>query len=92
MKAAKLVLFRNWQYTLLGGIVLTIVLWSAVKVPGMALTASFTPSNPRLGETLVVNITPSPGQTTAPTIKVGGKTYPAFNIGANRFRAMIPTT
>ena len=92
MKAAKLVLFRNWQYTLLGGIVLTIVLWSAIKVPGMALNARFAPSNPRLGETLVVNITPSPGKTTTPTIKVGNKTYPAFNIGANRFRAMIPTT
>lgn len=92
MKAAKLVLFRNWQYTLLGGVVLTIVLWSAVKLPGMALNARFTPSNPRLGETLVVNITPSPGKTTTPTIKVGGKTYRAFNIGANRFRAMIPTT
>jgi murein DD-endopeptidase MepM/ murein hydrolase activator NlpD len=92
MKAAKLVLFRNWQYTLLGGIVLTIVIWSAVKVPGMALNARFAPSNPRLGETLVVNITPSPGKTTTPTIKVGNKTYPAFNIGANRFRVMIPTT
>jgi murein DD-endopeptidase MepM/ murein hydrolase activator NlpD len=92
MKAAKLVLFRNWQYTLLGGIVLTIVLWSAVKVPGMALNARFAPSNPRLGETLVVNITPSPGKTTIPTIKVGNKTYPAFKVGVDRFRAMIPTT
>jgi murein DD-endopeptidase MepM/ murein hydrolase activator NlpD len=92
MKAAKLVLFRNWQYTLLGGIVLTIVLWSAIKVPGMALNARFAPSNPRLGETLVVNITPSPGKTTIPTIKVGNKTYPAFKVGVDRFRAMIPTT
>jgi murein DD-endopeptidase MepM/ murein hydrolase activator NlpD len=92
MKAAKLVLFRNWQYTLLGGIVLTIVLWSAIKVPGMALGARFTPASPRLGETLVVNITATPGKTAAPTIKLGGKTYPAFKVGADRFRAMIPTT
>jgi murein DD-endopeptidase MepM/ murein hydrolase activator NlpD len=92
MKAAKLVLFRNWQYTLLGGIVLTIVLWSAIKVPGMALGARFTPANPRLGETLVVNITASPGKTTTPTIKLGGKTYPAFKVGVDRFRVMIPTT
>jgi murein DD-endopeptidase MepM/ murein hydrolase activator NlpD len=92
MKAAKLVLFRNWQYTLLGGIVLTIVLWSAMKVPGMALGARFTPANPRLGETLVVNIIASPGKATTPTIKLGGKTYPAFKVGADRFRVMIPTT
>ncbi len=91
MKAAKLVLFRNWQYTLLGGIVLTIVLWSAIKVPGMALSAIFTPASPRLGETLVVNITATP-KTTSPTIKVGDKTYPAFKVGVDRFRAMIPTT
>lgn len=92
MKAAKLVLFRNWQYTLLGGIVLTIVLWSAIKVPGLALGAKFMPENPRLGETLVVNITADPGQTTPPTVKMGSKTYPAFNVGADRFRVMIPTT
>ena len=90
--AAKLVLFRNWQYALLGAIALTIVLWSAVKVPGLAMGATFTPTSPRLGETLVVNITPSPGKTTPPIVKVGSKTYPAFGFGADRFRAMIPTT
>ena len=89
---AKLVLFRNWQYTLLGAIALTIVVWSAVQVPGLALGAKFTPANPKLGETLVVNITASPGKTTPPIVKVGSKTYPAFEIGANLFRAMIPTT
>jgi murein DD-endopeptidase MepM/ murein hydrolase activator NlpD len=92
MKAAKLVLFRNWQYTLLGAIVLTIVLWSATKVPGFALNAQSSPVNPRLGETVVVNMIATPGKTTAPTIKISGKTYPAFNLGSNRFRAMIPTT
>jgi murein DD-endopeptidase MepM/ murein hydrolase activator NlpD len=92
MKAAKLVLFRNWQYALLGAIALTIVLWSAVKVPGLALGANFAPTNPRLGETLVVNITASPGKITPPIVKVGEKTYPAFGIGGDRFRAMIPIT
>jgi murein DD-endopeptidase MepM/ murein hydrolase activator NlpD len=101
MKAAKLVLFRNWQYTLIGAIVLTIVLWSAAKMPGIALSAQFSPSNPRLGETLVINTIATPGKTTLgkttaptikPTVKMGGKTYPAFSIGGNRFRAMIPTT
>jgi murein DD-endopeptidase MepM/ murein hydrolase activator NlpD len=90
--AAKLALFRNWQYTLFGAIALTIVLWSAVKVPGLALGAKFTPTNPRLGETVVVNITASPGKTAPPSVKVGSKTYPVFGLGADRFRAMIPTT
>ncbi len=76
----------------LGAIALTIVLFSATKVPGLALSANFTPSNPRLGETLVVNITADPGKTTAPTVKLGSKTYPAFSLGGNQFRVMIPTT
>ena len=84
--------FRHWRALLLGAIALTIVLFSATKVPGLALTAIFTPSNPRLGETLVVNITSSPGKTTTPIVKVGAKTYPAFSMGGNRFRVMIPTT
>lgn len=91
MKISKVVLFRNWQYALIGAIALTVVIWSAVKVPGLALGAKFTPAMPRLGETVVVNITPTPGKTTAPTVKMGGKTYPAFAVGAG-FRAMIPTT
>jgi murein DD-endopeptidase MepM/ murein hydrolase activator NlpD len=90
--ASKLVLFRNWQYALLGAITLTIAIWSAVKVPGLALGAKFTPTNPRLGETLVVNITATPGKTTPPIVKVGSKTYATFGVGADRFRAMIPTT
>jgi murein DD-endopeptidase MepM/ murein hydrolase activator NlpD len=90
--ATKVILFRNWQYALLGAIALTIVVWSAVKVPGFALGAQFTPANPKLGETIVVNITASPGKTTPPIVKVGSKTYPAFGVGTDRFRAMIPTT
>jgi murein DD-endopeptidase MepM/ murein hydrolase activator NlpD len=83
---------RNWRSILLGAITFTIVLWSAVNIPGLALTAQFTPAQPRLGETLLVNIVASPGKVTTPTIKVGDKSYPAFSIGSNRFRAMIPTT
>jgi Peptidase family M23 len=74
-----------------GAIALTIVLWSAVKIPGLALGAQFTPANPRLGETLVINITPSPGKLAPPIVKVGTKTYPVFSLGTG-FRSMIPTT
>jgi murein DD-endopeptidase MepM/ murein hydrolase activator NlpD len=83
---------RKWKSICWGTIALTIVLWSAVKVPGLALGAKFTPVTPRLGETLVLNITGSPGKTTPPIVKVGNKTYPAFSLGANLFRVMIPTT
>jgi murein DD-endopeptidase MepM/ murein hydrolase activator NlpD len=83
---------RNWRSGLLGAMALTIVLWSALKIPGLALSAQFTPANPRLGETLVVNIKADPGKFTPPTVKFGAKTYPAFSLGADRFRAMIPTT
>ncbi|WP_396136627.1 M23 family metallopeptidase, partial [Chamaesiphon sp. VAR_48_metabat_403] len=90
---------RNWRSILLGGISLAIVLWSAVQAAGGPLSAIFTPASPRLGETVVVNISTAPSQsippatqTTLPTVKVGTKTYPAFNVGKERFRAMIPTT
>jgi Peptidase family M23 len=83
--------YWTWRSILWGAIALTIVLWSAVKVPGLALSAQFTPATPRLGETLVVNITPSPGKLAPPTVKVGNKTYPVFGLGSG-FRVMIPTT
>jgi murein DD-endopeptidase MepM/ murein hydrolase activator NlpD len=96
---------RNWQYILLGVITCSIVLWSAVNLPGLAMGAKFMPENPRLGETIVVTISTDPGKSpnpsikvgaspkpTAPTVKVGDKTYPAFPIAIDRFRAMIPTT
>jgi murein DD-endopeptidase MepM/ murein hydrolase activator NlpD len=85
---------RNWKSILLGTITLTIVLWSAVKLPGLALGAKFTPANPRLGETLVLNTTPSKAglPIVPPTVKVSNKTYPVFGLGGDRFRVMIPTT
>jgi murein DD-endopeptidase MepM/ murein hydrolase activator NlpD len=89
---------RQWRAAILGAMTLTIVLWSAVNISGLALGAKFTPAKPRLGDTLVIDIAASPSQSTAtskstlPTIKVGEKTYPAFALGKNRFRAMIPTT
>ncbi len=87
---------RNWKSILLGTITLTIILWSAVKVPGLSLGAKFTPANPRLGETLVININTTPSKAGAPivppTVKVSNKTYPVFGLSGDRFRVMIPTT
>jgi murein DD-endopeptidase MepM/ murein hydrolase activator NlpD len=92
---------HNWQSVLLGAIALTIVLWSAAKVPGFALGAKFTPATPRLGETVILNIPAAQNKSstptsvravTPPTVKVGTKTYPVFSLGGDRFRAMVPTT
>jgi murein DD-endopeptidase MepM/ murein hydrolase activator NlpD len=96
----------KWRYAFLGAIVFAIVLWSALNLPGLALSAKFRPENPRLGETLVIDITADPSKSSPPTVKpgtpakkailptvkVGEKTYPAFSQGVDRFRAMVPTT
>jgi murein DD-endopeptidase MepM/ murein hydrolase activator NlpD len=84
--------FNNWRSILFGAIALTIVCWSAVKIPGLALSAQSTPTNPRLGETVTINITGSPGKSTVPTVKVGNKTYPAFRLSGDRWRVLVPTT
>jgi murein DD-endopeptidase MepM/ murein hydrolase activator NlpD len=82
--------FRNWRNLGCGVIALAIVLGS-MQVPGLALGVKFSPTSPRLGETLVLNLTGS-SPSLPPIVKVGSKTYPAFGVGGDRFRAMIPTT
>jgi murein DD-endopeptidase MepM/ murein hydrolase activator NlpD len=89
---------RYWRSVILGAVTVTIVLLSAINIPGLTLEAKFTPMKPRLGETIILDIATSSSQSTSaaqstpPTIKVGDKTYPAFALNTNRFRAMIPTT
>lgn len=49
------------------------------------------PSNPRLGDTLVVTIetdTPASGN---PTVTLNGTAYPSFAVGTQRFRTFLPT-
>jgi murein DD-endopeptidase MepM/ murein hydrolase activator NlpD len=96
----------KWRYVAIGAISFAIVLWSALNLPGLAITAKFKPENPRLGETIVIDITADPGKSPppsikpgtptkkslVPTVKVGDKTYPVFSQGVDRFRAMVPTT
>ncbi|WP_309730862.1 M23 family metallopeptidase [Chamaesiphon sp. OTE_75_metabat_556] len=81
---------RNWRNLCAGVMALAIVLGS-MQVPGLALGVKFSPISPRLGETLVLNLTGS-SPSLPPIVKVGSKTYPAFGVGGDRFRAMIPTT
>ncbi len=62
-----------------------------VVSPAQALQVQVTPPNPELGDTLSVIIQVNNGSPT-PTVSVQQKNYPAFAIGNNRFRALLPTT
>jgi murein DD-endopeptidase MepM/ murein hydrolase activator NlpD len=80
----------QWVKTSLAlGIVAAIV---AVAVPAQALQARLSPTSPRLGDTLSVVVQQSPTLNSTPTVKMGGKTYPAFVTGSGSFRALLPTT
>ncbi|MBW4516505.1 MAG: peptidoglycan DD-metalloendopeptidase family protein [Timaviella obliquedivisa GSE-PSE-MK23-08B] len=85
-----------WQYRLsvslvLGAIALLSVLVTPIlSAPAVTPTVQVQPSNPQLGDTLSVVIQ---GNSSAnPTIDFNQKTYTAFPIGANRYRALLPTT
>lgn len=72
-----------------GGIVASI--FSLVS-PAQALQVQVTPTNPQKGDTIsvVIQVDANSGET--PKVSVERKTYAAFPIGNNRFRALLPTT
>jgi murein DD-endopeptidase MepM/ murein hydrolase activator NlpD len=85
--------FKFWLYGAIAAIALAASLLATNNLPSWALGLQTSPSQPRLGETIVVNITPTPGKPTpAPKIQVGDKTYPSFAVGGNKFRAFVPTS
>lgn len=59
--------------------------------PVQALQVQVTPTNPQLGDTLSVVIQVNNTSET-PTVSLQQKTYKAFPMGNNRFRALLPTT
>jgi len=71
-----------------GGIVATIL---SLVSPVQALQVKVMPANPELGDTLSVMIQVD-GSGETPTVSVQQKNYPAFPMGNNRFRALLPTT
>lgn len=71
-----------------GGIVASIL---CLVSPVQALQVVVTPANPELGDTLSVMIQVD-GSGGNPTVSVQQKNYPAFPMGNNRFRALLPTT
>lgn len=57
----------------------------------IALQVRVTPESPQLGDTLSVMID-TETTTQPPSVSIGQKTYPAFPVTANRYRALLPTS
>ncbi len=69
------------------------ILLVAWALPVDALQVKVTPTNPKLGDTLSVEINlDNPENATNPTVAIGKNTYPAFEIAPNQYRAFVPTT
>jgi murein DD-endopeptidase MepM/ murein hydrolase activator NlpD len=65
----------------------------ALALPAEALQVRMTPTNPKLGDTLSVFINvDNPVAGASPKVTSGEKTYPAFEVAPNQYRAFIPTT
>ncbi|WP_392532925.1 M23 family metallopeptidase [Nostoc sp. C117] len=64
-----------------------------LALPVDALQVKVIPTNPRLGDTLSVEINlDNPQNGTNPTVATGKNTYPAFEVSPNQYRAFVPTT
>jgi murein DD-endopeptidase MepM/ murein hydrolase activator NlpD len=61
--------------------------------PAPAFQVQMMPTSPQLGDTLSVRVQqPTTDPATAPSVQYNGKTYPMFAVGANQYRALLPTT
>lgn len=69
-----------------------IVLLSVLTSPAQAFQAQIQPADPQLGDTLSVIVQTNNAVAENPTVTMSQKTYPTFPIGANRYRALLPTT
>lgn len=87
-------LFNTLHYGLWIAFAVTVaVLVTLAGQPAQAYQVQITPSNPELGDTLAVVIQAEQGNTgSAPTVTVGDRQYPAFPIGGDRYRALVPTS
>ena len=70
------------------------LLWiCALATPTQALQIQVSPTNPQLGDTLSVVVQYDNLSINAtPSVSIGKRSYQTFLIGANRFRALLPTT
>ncbi len=79
-----------FSQTSLPGLVVTTTM--VAVSPAWALEVQVTPQQVVLGDTLSVLISSPNSEPQAPTVTFGKQTYPAFPLGQNRWRALIPTT
>ncbi|NJL47992.1 MAG: M23 family metallopeptidase [Leptolyngbyaceae cyanobacterium SM2_5_2] len=74
----------------------TLTALTVVAIAGQAVAYEvvISPTAPQLGDTIAVTIrAEQPGAGNPPVVTVnGGTQYPAFPLGENRFRALIPTS
>ncbi len=64
-----------------------------LALPVDALQVKVIPTNPKLGDTLSVEINlDNPENSINPIVTSGNNTYPAFEIAPNKYRAFVPTT
>ncbi len=77
---------------LVAGLTSAVVLALAKRATAYEVVIS--PTDPQLGDTIAVVIrAEQPGANVPPVVTVNGSTqYPAFPLGENRFRALIPTS
>jgi murein DD-endopeptidase MepM/ murein hydrolase activator NlpD len=65
----------------------------ALGLPAKALEVQIMPKNPQLGDTISVLIEADNQKSlSSPTVTVGEKNYPAFEIAPRQYRSFIPTT
>ena len=72
-------------------VVAAIFTWSAIAIPAHAYQVQVLPARPVRGDTLSVVIR-GEGTGEAPTVTVGGETYPSFPLSGDRYRALVPTS
>ncbi len=70
----------------------TSVAIETLALPVKAMQVQVSPSTPQLGDTLAVTVEYDTPGDASPKVTVGQRTYPAFPIGENRYRALLPTT
>lgn len=63
-----------------------------VTKPAVAFQVQVSPTSPQLGDTISVVISGVNSGDSQPTVTMGGKNYPLFSVGGDRYRALIPTT
>jgi murein DD-endopeptidase MepM/ murein hydrolase activator NlpD len=75
---------------IISGGIITLLL--SIATPTLALQAKVSPEKPQLGDTLsvVIQLEKNGGET--PQVSLKQKNYPAFAVGNNQFRALLPTT